>query len=79
MTLPAYVIDQDTHVTIATFGLEVDVPRGAEVPWLPQRWCLVRTYRLPAYGPGEHSWGAWAGALGMLLATFSLLLWEVLR
>ena len=74
MILPSYVIDQNTGATIATFGLEVNVPRGAEVPWLPQRWCLVRTYRIPAVGPGHHPWRHWLGALVMLMATFAVLL-----
>lgn len=68
MVLPAFVIDQSTHETIATFGIEVDVPLGAEVPWVPERWALVRSYRLPATGPGEHPWFDWIGAV-LLLGT----------
>jgi len=79
MILPAYLIDADTHETVGTFGLEVDVPLGADIPWLPQRWALLRSYTLPAVGPGGHPWAHWGGALVMLLATFAVLLQGVSR
>lgn len=73
MVLPAFILDWDTGETIARFGYEVDVPRGAEVPWLPQRWCRARRYTIPAVGPGGHAWGHWCGALLILGAVAGVL------
>ncbi len=66
MIVTAFVLDANTGVTIATFGME-----QAPDEYKPERWCLVKRYIVPA--PGGHSWGAWAGALVMLLATFGLI------
>ncbi len=72
MVLPAFVIDSNTGATISRFGIEVDVPPGHELPYVPERWALARRYTVPA--PAGHSWGAWAGALVMLLTGFVVLL-----
>ncbi len=68
MTLPAFLLDVETGETLARFGME-----HAPGEYRPERWGLARTYVVPAYGPGGHSWPAWAGALGLLLAVFALL------
>ncbi len=75
MVLPAFVIDSNTGATISRFGIEVDVPAGHEPPYVPERWALARRYVLTA--PAGHSWGAWAGALVMLICTFGLLVSHV--
>ncbi len=74
MVLPAFVIDSNTGETISRFGIEVDVPPGHELPYVPERWALARRYVVPAMGPGGHSGAAWAGALVMLICTFAVLL-----
>ncbi len=67
MIVTAFVLDANTGATIATFGMEQEPD-----DYRPERWCLVKRYTVT--GPAGHSWGAWLGALGMLLATFAVLL-----
>ncbi len=67
MIVTAFVLDANSGATLARFGLEQEPDE-----YRPERWGLARSYTLRA--PGGHSWGAWAGALVMLLATFAVLL-----
>ncbi len=61
MIVPAYVIDQTTGETVARFGMEHEPGE-----YRPERWALLRTYTLPAHGPGGHPWPHWAGACVIL-------------
>ncbi len=70
MIITAFVIDSNTGATIARFGMEQEPG-----DYRPERWGLARSYTVTA--PAGHSWGAWAGALVMLLATFGLIVSHV--
>ncbi len=67
MIVTAFVLDANSGATIARFGME-----QAPGEYRPERWALAKSYTVPA--PAGHSWGAWAGALVMLLAVFVVLL-----
>ncbi len=70
MIVTAFVLDANSGATIARFGLEQEPG-----DYRPERWALAKSYIVPA--PAGHSWGAWAGALVMLLATFGLIVSHV--